>query len=273
MYNRVQMFWSARLELSKSTEWHSHEVLELVYCTSGAGSVLVGDRPMDLRPNRLVLIAPETRHRFLFEESQSASLKIVCMTSQDQAMYLSPVQVGMLDGLRSSGCAFSDGPAGEPIVRQLVNSIPEGTVVGDRQKVLMAWGIVGLVLASQADICDASATGKPHGRREEKMVRICEWLLNHLPEEINLDDIASTFALSRSLLTRSFRRHTGTSIVEYLNTRRLERAAVLLTSAADESIARAAMDCGFSNLSHFHRCFKSAYGLTPAEFRRNFSER
>ena len=103
--------------------------------------------------------------------------------------------------------------------------------------------------------------------------RLCEWLLNHLPEEINLDDIASTFALSRSLLTRSFRRHTGTSIVEYLNTRRLERAAVLLTSAADESIARAAMDCGFSNLSHFHRCFKSAYGLTPAEFRRNFSER
>jgi len=269
VYNRVHMFWSARLELNESTEWHSHEVFEIVFCISGTGSLMVENRCLNLTSDRLILVVPNTSHRFLFENRESATLKIVCVTSQDQALYLSPVQAAILESLRSRGCVFSDG-FGIPVLRELAQSIPEGTVVGDRREVLTVWGIVSLLLASQAGACDDHS---PYGltRHRNKMEQVCTWLNEHLNDEMNLDEIASTFALSRSLLTRSFRQYTGTSIVEYVNSRRLEKAAVLLTSMADGNIAHAAMESGFSNLSHFHRLFKSTYGLTPAEFRRNFS--
>jgi len=271
MYNRVQMLWSSSLELNESTEWHSHEVFELVFCSSGSGLLMVEDKRIDLCQNRLVLVVPDTLHRFLFENDQSAHLKIVCITSQDQAIYLSPVQVAMLESLRSRGCAFSDGSSGIPMLRELTRVIPEGTVVGDRREVLTVWGIVSLLLASQADAYEEISLKSPRTRHGDRMEAVCVWLNEHLSEEMNLDEMASKFALSRSLLTRSFRQHTGTSIVEYVNARRLEKAAVLLTATADENILHAAIESGFSNLSHFHRRFKAAYGLTPAEFRRNFS--
>ena len=52
---------------------------------------------------------------------------------------------------------------------------------------------------------------------------------------------------------------------------RLRRAAGLLASG-DLSVAEAAFAAGFANLSHFHRQFKSAYGLTPAAFRRKIRD-
>jgi AraC family transcriptional activator of mar-sox-rob regulon len=157
------------------------------------------------------------------------------------------------------------------MLRELTRVIPEGTVVGDRREVLTVWGIVSLLLASQADAYEEISLKSPRTRHGDRMEAVCVWLNEHLSEEMNLDEMASKFALSRSLLTRSFRQHTGTSIVEYVNARRLEKAAVLLTATADENILHAAIESGFSNLSHFYRRFKAAYGLTPAEFRRNFS--
>jgi AraC family transcriptional activator of mar-sox-rob regulon len=72
--------------------------------------------------------------------------------------------------------------------------------------------------------------------------------------------------MSRSLLIREFKRHTGSSIVMYCNKRRTEKAARLLAGRT-HSVTQIAFLCGYSNLSHFHRQFKERYGLTPGAFR------
>jgi len=266
------MFWSARLDLNESTECHCHDVFELAFCASGCGLLMVDDTPIDLRPNRLILVLPERQHRFVFARTQAANLKFVCITRQDHALYLSPVQVAILENLRSRGYAFSDASADTPMLRELAGLIPDGTVVGNRRQMLTVWGVVGLLLASQADADGEVSLKDSRTRHKNKVEKVCAWLNEHLGDDISLDEIALRFAFSRSLLTRSFKQHTGTSIVEYVNARRLERAAILLTSTDDGSIVNAAMDSGFSNLSHFHRLFKVTYGLTPAEFRKNFSQ-
>ncbi len=77
--------------------------------------------------------------------------------------------------------------------------------------------------------------------------------------------------MSRSLFTREFRRHTGMSFVEHCNTRRVEKAALLLSTTV-LNITEVAFGSGFSNLSHFHRQFNANYGLTPRAFRRKMTE-
>ena len=79
--------------------------------------------------------------------------------------------------------------------------------------------------------------------------------------------MGTQFGLSRSVLTREFRRHTGKSFIDYCNGRRIEKAAAIL-AAGKESVTQAALESGFANLSHFHRQIKAMYGLTPAAFRR-----
>jgi AraC-like DNA-binding protein len=67
----------------------------------------------------------------------------------------------------------------------------------------------------------------------------------------------------------------GYSIERYILHRRLERARRALEDPAQarRSIGEIAFAWGFSDLSHFVRRFRSAYGLTPGDYRRRASER
>ena len=40
-----------------------------------------------------------------------------------------------------------------------------------------------------------------------------------------------------------------------------------------EPVSRVAANCGFDNVPYFTRSFKAAYGLSPASYRRTWSER
>lgn len=67
----------------------------------------------------------------------------------------------------------------------------------------------------------------------------------------------------------------GYSIERYILHRRLERARRTLEDPAQarRSIGEIAFAWGFSDLSHFVRRFRAAYGLTPGDYRRRASER
>ncbi len=60
-------------------------------------------------------------------------------------------------------------------------------------------------------------------------------------------------------------------MVEYVNTRRLEKAGGELAES-DRGIAEVALRCGFASLPNFYRRFRALYGVTPAEFRRVVAE-
>ena len=264
------MFLGCRLTINESVGWQTHEVFELMFCHSGTGRVQVDKQEIELHPYRMILIVPGARHRLIFKKDQSADLKFVCVTAQDALEYLSPVQVALLESLRNSGCSSTDHSTEVPLLAELVKLIPEGSVVGNRRELLLVWSVISLLLASYAQDGCPEIDGSLRQHRN-RMQDVCAWLDGNLDRESNLNEIAAAFGLSRSLLTRTFRRHTGTSIVHYVNARCLEKAAGLLTASKEKSITQAALESGFSNLSNFHRRFKAAYGFTPAEFRRNFA--
>lgn len=71
--------------------------------------------------------------------------------------------------------------------------------------------------------------------------------------------------LSQEHLTREFRRHLDVTPTEFINIKRLNYAAELITEGKTE-ITDICYACGFNNLSHFYHCFKKRYGCTPKQF-------
>ena len=70
-------------------------------------------------------------------------------------------------------------------------------------------------------------------------------------------------------LAREFRRFFGASIGEYLRRLRCERAAQLLVEPrSTHTITEVAVRCGFSSHAHLCREFRSRFGLTPSQYRR-----
>lgn len=63
------------------------------------------------------------------------------------------------------------------------------------------------------------------------------------------------------------RRFMGVTPSDYINTQRMDHAARRLTGTSD-SLTEIAAECGIPNLSHFHKLFLAAYGVTPQRYRR-----
>jgi AraC-like DNA-binding protein len=76
--------------------------------------------------------------------------------------------------------------------------------------------------------------------------------------------IAAALNISVRTLNRAFARENE-SAMRWLLDHRLEAAHTALAEGRTRSVADAAFDLGFSDLSHFSRAFKAKYDLTPSE--------
>ncbi len=92
------------------------------------------------------------------------------------------------------------------------------------------------------------------------------YIEDHLSENIKLEALANTVALSPYYFQRLFGRLVKKPVYEYVRLRRLAKASEALKNK-EKRIIDVALDYGFSDHSNFTRAFKEAYGLTPDEYR------
>ncbi len=71
---------------------------------------------------------------------------------------------------------------------------------------------------------------------------------------------------SQEHVCRQARRYLGLSPTQYVNRIRIQHAAMLLAGTG-RTLPEIAHDCGFENLSYFHRLFREQYGTTPRGYR------
>lgn len=85
-------------------------------------------------------------------------------------------------------------------------------------------------------------------------------------KNISLRSIAKDFLLSESYLCELFKKHSGETIIKFLNKVRLCNARRLLEHS-DLSIKQVYQRTGFSDYSYFDRSFKRLFGITPETLR------
>lgn len=95
--------------------------------------------------------------------------------------------------------------------------------------------------------------------------RARELIEARLATGVTLTELERVTGHDRWQLSRDFRALYGTSPYRYLMMRRID--AALARVRAGESLAEAALDCGFADQSHFTRSLKRATGLTPNAWR------
>lgn len=100
----------------------------------------------------------------------------------------------------------------------------------------------------------------------EKFIEICNYISAHCSDELNLEAVASMSGFSKFYFSRLFKQFTNVSFYKYVNQKRIEKAAKMLTKP-NISITNVALSCGFESLSSFIRMFKIVKGCTPTEFR------
>lgn len=87
-------------------------------------------------------------------------------------------------------------------------------------------------------------------------------------ENFNIDDICKSIGVSRIQLYRKVKALMGCNINDYILNRRLKKAKYMLLNE-DNTISEITNMVGFSSHAYFSTVFKTKYGCTPSEFKRN----
>ncbi|MEW5835690.1 MAG: helix-turn-helix domain-containing protein [Pseudomonadota bacterium] len=112
-----------------------------------------------------------------------------------------------------------------------------------------------------------SARGEPG-----PLQRALDWATGHLDQPHSLDTLAARAAMSRRSFTRHFRRHTGTTVSQWLLAQRLALAQRLLETT-DQPVERIAERAGFGTPLSMRQHFAAAFDTTPSAYRREFRGR
>ena len=85
--------------------------------------------------------------------------------------------------------------------------------------------------------------------------------------DLSVSKIAAEFNTNRSQLTANFRAYYGQSLLEYIRSKRIQRAIVLIRAHPNRSLEQIAEESGYCNQSTMYRAFQQ-FGLgTPSKYR------
>lgn len=248
---------------------HWHSAIEILYPLEENYTVKIGTEENVLAPGDILVVAPGTIHSYTPPESGERIFILFDYNLLKMFRGLRQMMQAIQPYLLITQTAYP--PLNEKLQELLRDVIREydedapycGAMIWSR--LLEFFAYIG-----RTDVYRVSHSREfPKDKRQEyvtKFMEVCNYITDHLDEEINTDRLAEIAGFSKFHFSRLFKEFTGYSSHEYLIQRRLETAEQLLANP-DLSITDVAMQSGFNSLSTFTRVFKAEKEMTPSAFR------
>lgn len=232
---------------------HRHDTYTIGITLSGIQSFTYRGAGRASYPGQIVILHPDERHDGRAGDDEAFRYR---------AAYISPADIQ--EALNGQTLPFVEG--GVSIDAGLHRAAV--ALLEDFQRPLSRLeyhdALHDLALALQAA---AGCAGAIKRASREAAAGARDYIEASLSRGFSLEDLERATGHCRWQLSRDFRAMFGTSPYRYLTLRRLDLARRMMRDGG--AIAEIALDCGFSDQSHFGRVFKQAYGLTPKAWLRS----
>ena len=237
---------SVKNRTSESFPLHAHEYFELEIILSGNGSQIINGKEIPLKRGVVSLLSPSDFHAIsadtplmiwnvAFDETvlSNGRLEAIFLKGSGTTRVLDEITLKKVDtaaGLllqeaHSNGCV-------KPLMEYLLT----------------------LIMDSQ-DLNDELSP----------MRRAILYVETHFRENPTLADAAKQACLSPVYFGNLFKEITGKTYIDYLNSRKVNCAAMLLESGF--SVTEACFSSGFGSLSGFLHTFKQKMGISPMGYK------
>ena len=263
-YPFVSAFYALRLS-EFYMDFHSHRGLEIMYVTKGTCTVFLKDRSVQLTQREFIFLDSQVSHRLLVTPDQPCSLlnlEFFCQEKEngqdlrelaahcpdfvELCRSNQPYHMGM--DTRNLGYALKD------LISQMESKGEDDVYL--RRLLFFRF----LIELSKCIRTDGSTAGLTY------LKKACRYIDEHMTEDIRVPDIATFAGVNKSYLQSLFRSRLDTTVTDYINKKRLEQAAFLLTNST-ANVTDIGFACGYNSRQHFGYTFEKYYGCSPRAYR------
>lgn len=111
---------------------------------------------------------------------------------------------------------------------------------------------------------------KKLAKYDNEMALALDFIELNLTDDVTLESVASYMNISPHYFSKIFKRDMEVNFIQYVTSRKIERAMRLLTMS-NQSIINIAYDLGFNEANYFSRVFKKNTGMTPYHYRKEYT--
>ncbi|HVL20501.1 MAG TPA: AraC family transcriptional regulator [Amaricoccus sp.] len=255
----------------RTVRWHFHPEYELHHVAATSGRYFVGDFIGSFAPGNLVLTGPNLPHNWVSDVAAGGEVPLRSRVVQfgegfiADAMRVFPELGCCRDMLAASrrGLVFPAATAAAvaPMLAELV------VAHGPRRVELFVGVLARLAAIPARPLTSAGYLPDPSGFMSAGINAALAYIDRNLTDPFGEADLAALSRLTPSAFSRSFRRHTGMTLVQYVSRLRVNLACQLLMRPDRPPVTEVAFASGFNNLSNFNRQFLAQKGMPPSRFR------
>lgn len=266
VYRSEDMFFHHSLTHQPDPErftMHAHEMNEVLVFLSGKGSMLVEGNEYRLNDGSVLIMRAGETHKIRL--SPDLPYERICIRFDDSVLHGIDPRGELIRPIRERRLGtenFFRLPSLKGVL-PFVLDLNENTSEYHVRLRLLSFLVVILTDANNHFVREE------HGFKEFKEMGknygIIEYINQNLHSDLSLDAIAQRFYLSKSQLSRSFKKATGSTLWDYVLIKRLLLARSLIRDG--ESIAGACEKSGFKEYSSFYRAYKKRFGISPNQDR------
>ena len=239
-----QIVYAGKHTLTLSVSRHMHTTWELIYCTSGKGTLTFDDQStLNYGTGDVAVLPPALPHSNRSDEGfTNIHINLANATFVDTEPFILPADPNgfLLNAFQAAFYYYSG--------------------AGADQSLLLP--VYGQLLAAFV------ASRQPASPRSEVVHELKNHILQNYPDcNFDLNAYLRTLPFNSEYLKKLFKKETGMTPLQYLTDKRLENGANALAMYAGKgNISEAAHLCGFAEPLYFSRLFKRKYGVSPRQY-------
>lgn len=244
---------------------HKQPTWELSFVVTGSGVRTIGGVSEPFSEGDIVLLPPEVPHCWQFSAAY-ASIENITVIFSDDFIRSASSAYPEFDGAFSAMKRWTEAVRFTGKTQQFM---AEGL---RRMSSCSAAGRVACLLSLlvvMAESTEQEAVGgiDKQSSVQYRLKRIEIFIDCNYKRNVSIADIANHVGMNRSALCVFFRRHTGKTLLERVNERRLAVACHLLRRSSF-TVQQICFESGYKDYPHFCRMFKRQMGVTPKMFRK-----
>jgi AraC-like DNA-binding protein len=250
--------------------YHHHNVFEIYYLLEGRRNYFIQNRTYAVMKGDIVLINVQDIHRTM-DSNNTPHERILIYFNKDfiSSIINDEKDIALLDCFMGKNKVIRLIVSEQAFVETLLFRMldenekkPEGYLT--YQRVLLTELL--LFINRHIKRYDKQSIGT-NSLLQKKMSEVAIYLTENYRSRISLKQVAERFFITPCHLSRSFKKATGFSFIEYVNSIRVKEAQKLLKKT-NSSVMRIAELTGFDSQTHFGRVFKNLTGMSPLQYRK-----